>query len=132
MINLQIDTKVYVKYNKSDDWELRTFIGWGHNGNILCCGDADTTKDYRAGRWESWSYWRIAEGKYKGINNEEKRLTEGRSNLAVFCLILGSSSLVVNAIAKYLSYIPKDYFLHDFLGICSLTIVILIMLFGKK
>ncbi len=65
-------------------------------------------------------------------NNQEKGLTKGRSNLAVFCLIFGSSNLVMNAIAKYLSYLPKDEFFLDALGICSLTIFILIMIFGKK
>ncbi len=129
MINLQIDTKVYVKANKSDDWELRNFMGWGHNRNILCCGDADTTKNFRAGRWESWEYWRVAEGKYKGINNEEKSLTEGRSNLALVCLIFGSSAVVMEAIAKY---IPKYDSLLYILGVCSLTIFMLIMVFGKK
>ncbi len=132
MINLQIDTEVYVKTNKSDDWELRNFMGWGHNRSILCCGDADTTKDFRAGRWESWKYWRVAEGKYKGINNQEKVLTEGRDTLALFCLSVGSSILVVDAIAKYISYIPKDDFLLNIFGACSLTIFILIMIFGKK
>ncbi len=132
MINLQIDTKVYVKASKSDDWELRNFMGWGHNRNILCCGDADTTKNFRAGRWESWEYWRVAEGKYKGINNEEKSLTKSRSNLALFYLIFGSYTLVMNAIAKYLSYLPKDVFLLDTLAVGSLTVFILIMIFGKK
>ncbi len=132
MINLQIDTEVYVKTNKSDDWKLRHFRSWGHNGDIKCYDNNITSVSCSIGQWHSWPYWRVAEGKYKGINNEEKILTEGRSNLALLFLIFGSSILAMNAVVKYLSYTPRNEHVLDFFGICSLTVFILIMIFGKK
>ncbi len=132
MINLQSDTKVYVKASKNATWKLRHFVQWGDNEDILTHGSTITSENWVPGQWISSPYWRVAEGKYKGINNEEKSLTEGRSNLALFCFVFGSSTIVVDAIAKYLSYISKYDFLLNILGAGSLTIFILIMIFGKK
>ncbi len=132
MINLQIDTEVYVKTNKSDDWKRRYFLQWGDNDNILCHSSTTTDASRTPKQWASYPYWRVAEGKYKGFNSQEKSLTKGRSNLALFCLIFGSSAVVMDTIAKYLSYIPRYDFLLIILGVASWTIFALIMIFGKK
>ncbi len=132
MINLQSDTKVYVKASKNATWQLKHFVQWGDNDDILCYGSTITSASWVPGQWTSWPYWRVAEGKYKGINNEEKSLTEGRSNLALFCLIFGSSVLVMDVIAKSLSYIPIHEHFLNLLTVCSVAIFTLIMIFGEQ
>ncbi len=70
MLNLAIDTKILVKEFRSDKWQRYHFKQWGHRTSAICFESGKTSFSSTGGTIDTrWVFWKIAEGKYKGINN---------------------------------------------------------------
>ncbi len=66
---LEVDTKVFVKEIKSNNWVPRHFMEWGYRGRVLCYANGDTSFSETDKDGTDWKFWKIAEGVHKGKTN---------------------------------------------------------------
>ncbi len=57
---LEVDTKVFVKEVKKNDWLPRHFMKWDNNGDMVCFSNGDTSFTETNENGTSWKCWKVA------------------------------------------------------------------------
>ncbi len=58
--DLPIDTQVFVKEVKKNDWLPRHFMKWDNNGDMVCFSNGDTSFTETNENGTSWKFWKVA------------------------------------------------------------------------